>query len=254
MDYKALTGDTSDNIPGVSGVGRKRPPRSCRSMARWTTSTPTSPRSSRRAFAQRWRQGREVGLYEPRTWSPSSATWRSRSTCAPAPGAALIATRVMALLRELGFTLAAEPHPAAPAAKRPSNWASLQDQAPAAAQPRPAGRLSHRADTTRRLIALVTRSRRRAVLALDTETTSTDAMRSRLVGISLSASDGRGLLHPRGPRSSASATSAATALETVRDTLAPVLADERPRQGAAQRQVRPDGAGRHGMPVAAALL
>ena len=44
LDYKALKGDTSDNIPGVPGSGRRPPSASSSSSARSTASTSTSTR------------------------------------------------------------------------------------------------------------------------------------------------------------------------------------------------------------------
>ena len=40
IDLKALVGDKSDNIPGVSGVGEKGEPNSCKRGGIWIASTP----------------------------------------------------------------------------------------------------------------------------------------------------------------------------------------------------------------------
>ena len=47
VDYKALVGDTSDNIPGVAGVGEKTTAALLANMARWMKSTPIWIRSNR---------------------------------------------------------------------------------------------------------------------------------------------------------------------------------------------------------------
>ena len=57
IDFKALKGDTTDNIPGIAGVGEKTAAEArSRSTARSTASTSTSTRSSPRSCASSSRE------------------------------------------------------------------------------------------------------------------------------------------------------------------------------------------------------
>ena len=67
IDYKALVGDSSDNIPGVRGWARKRQRICSKSMAAWRESTSTWTRSAAAGSATR---GRKAGTrrFAASTW------------------------------------------------------------------------------------------------------------------------------------------------------------------------------------------
>ena len=59
IDFKALKGDTTDNIPGIAGVGEKTAAKLVMTTARSTASTPTSTRCSQRSCASSSRRHRD---------------------------------------------------------------------------------------------------------------------------------------------------------------------------------------------------
>jgi DNA polymerase-1 len=194
IDYKALVGDKSDNIPGVPGVGEKTATGllqqygSLDSIYENLENVPARYRAKLEA-------GRESALL-----SRNLATIR---TDAPVQ-IALEACRagqyaraeVAALFQTLEFRtlLSRLPAPAA---------SGVQLGMFAEARPRPEPGRWHLVDNNEKLAALVEKISRAPVLALDTETTSTDPMRAELVGISFSVAEGEGfylpLRHADGP-------------------------------------------------------
>ena len=93
VDYKALKGDPTDNIPGVPGVGEKTAAKLIRDfgdldslLARLDEVTP--PKLARQAP-----RARRPDPHGPRAARESSATCRSRSTSRPPASATTTATR-----------------------------------------------------------------------------------------------------------------------------------------------------------------
>ncbi len=223
IDYKALVGDKSDNIPGVAGVGEK-------------TAT---------QLLQQY--GSVAGIYDH---LDAITAKRAREALAAGRDAAFLSRelvtivrdapiqldleacrlgvfdreRVTALFRELDFRTLLDKLPAAPAS--PPAQLSLFDAEPAAPAPAearpnmPAGADYLIVDTPEKLERLVAALQEAPAFAFDTETTSTEAMRAELVGLSFAASAGRAFYAPVGHSAGTQLT-----LDQARRALGPLLAD-----------------------------
>ncbi|MBC7235705.1 MAG: DNA polymerase I [Chloroflexi bacterium] len=253
VDYKALVGDPSDNIPGVRGIGDKT------------------------AIRLLQEYGSLEGIYAHLNEIKSS---RFRSALEEGHDAAFLSKRlativrdvdialdlkkshwghfnreeVMDLLRKLGFRslVTRIPGGSPPSGQQLGLFADLtQEEAPSLGD----YHCVNSAKALDRLIIHLLEALERAptkLLALDTETTGTDAMRAKLVGISLSAKPGVGYYIPIG-HDDALAGCSQLDLEIVRAKLGPLLADE--RIGKVMHNAKFDLIilARHGLPVAGPL-
>ncbi len=226
VDYKALVGDSSDNIPGVRGVGPKTAVRLLAAYedldniyAHLDEMKPALRKkleASREAAylsrdLARIRTDLEVGfeLEQARTRDfdrgQAAALFRRFE----------LRTLLQRLERlEMGHGQIAPPP--APGGQLPLFGAG--DPRPAA--PRRSGPETHLVQTEAALDALVQALGQAERLSLDTETTSTEPMRAELVGISLAWQPGEGYYIPLGHREGEQLP-----LERVRQALAPFLAD-----------------------------
>jgi len=201
IDYKALVGDTSDNVPGVRGVGEKSAQALLQkygSLDQVYANLESIAQKRTRTALEAERESAYLSrtLVTIRTDVPLEVNW---DACT----ARFDPTRVTSLFRELNFrslltrlpglTNAApapapqeqlsmfgadEPamHPAPPAAHR----------TPDAAAPT-AARLVSSDDDYRALLAELNAA---ALIAFDTETTGTDPLRSEAVGLSFAVREG----------------------------------------------------------------
>jgi len=238
IDYKALVGDSSDNVPGVPGIGAK-------------TAT---------QLLQQF--GSIEGIYEH---LDEVANPRIRKALAENRGQVLESKRlvtivtdvevpvdlekarlayrredVLQVFRALGFRSLVDRLPAGQAQGGSGAQLALFGQPEAAevgaGSPRPeAGSPGPYVQahgeyaavcSEAELAALAERLRGTSRLAVDVETTDVDAMRAGLVGIALSDAPGRGYYIPVG-HDPAWAGCPQVPLEAVRRLLGPLLADER---------------------------
>jgi DNA polymerase-1 len=204
VDYKALVGDKSDNIPGVAGVGEKTTEAL---LAKYGTLDAIYAHLDE--IEPRWRTKLEAGkesaymsytLASIRTDLPVTLDLEQARTDAFDPA------KVETVLRELEFRSLVDKLKKITGAyvPAPTQQLSLFEQAPALVSP--AVPVSHRetnlklniVDSPAGLAALAKLLSTASSISFDTETTSTDEMTASLVGISLAVVPGQGYYIPVG--------------------------------------------------------
>jgi DNA polymerase-1 len=204
VDYKALVGDKSDNIPGVAGVGEKTTEVL---LAKYGTLDAIYAHLDE--IEPRWRTKLAAGkesaymsqtLAAIRTDLPFSLDLEQARTNAFDPA------KVEAILRELEFRTLVEQLKklTGTSAAAPAGQMSLFEQAPAPVSaalpisPRQTNLKTTVVDSPGELAALVRVLSKASSISFDTETTSTDEMTAGLVGISLAVASGQGYYIPVG--------------------------------------------------------
>lgn len=225
-DWLALVGDSSDNIPGVPGIGAKtatdllRQFGSLEAMLERPDDLPRPrQREALKAHAEQARLSRKLATVR----RDVPLEWALEDCRVPAQ---LIPPPVAALMKQLGFDSILESRGIAPPAELPAEpvGPTVMPAGPAVAQP--AAESIPIDYTTLRdpdgLRDWVEAARGAEWLALDTETTDTDAIRARLVGLSLCHEPGRAIYIPVGHRPEV-AEGPQLEIEQVRGLLAPLL-------------------------------
>jgi DNA polymerase-1 len=233
IDFKALKGDPSDNIPGVPGIGEKT---AARLLSRFGSIDgllahldEVEPRL-RQAIVQsadQLRQARELVTIV--TNAPIQLD------LAQARAGAYEPARLDGFLRELEFRIPPNelpPHRLPPTSAAQRSLFNATETALPATVAVPAVELApsdaavddadYRVLTEAELPALVERLRHSSGFAVDVETTSTDPMRAELVGISLAERPGQAWYLPVGHRGEGQPSLTREAALTA---LGPVLAD-----------------------------
>lgn len=215
VDLKALIGDKSDNIPGVSGIGEKTATQLLQKYgsleniyAHLDEITPARYRSA-------LEQGRDSAFLSQRlaTIRRDAPVQLDLDNCRIK---AYDPERVTALLRELEFRSLAERlpglwSPAAAGTQLSLFGAADQEEGKAAAPETGAAAESQAVEyqliaDEDGLRALAARLAEAPAIAVDVETTSTDAMMAELVGIALTDAPGRGYYVPISHPTTASGT------------------------------------------------
>jgi DNA polymerase-1 len=194
VDYKALVGDVSDNIPGVSGIGEKTAVAlltehgSLEEIYDHLDEVPTR-------FRAKLEAGREQALLSQRLarivtdvdlpFDLEACRWKGYDLQA-----------VTELFRTLEFRSLLDRLPAA----KDSGAQQLNMFAAAPAQPPADVPAEAIIDTPSKLETLVRRLSDSGAVAFDLETTSTDAMQAALVGIAIGFSEVDGVYLPIGHR------------------------------------------------------
>lgn len=230
VDYKALVGDTSDNIPGVKGVGEKT---AVSLFAQYSTldeiyahleDLPARVKTRLEADREAAYLSRELArirtdvklvlnLDEARTdhinFSAVEALFKELE----------FRTLVTRLQKFTGSAAAATPSPAVPLQQLSLFGAPVRQ----IGTPKDVSIAVRTVDTPGGLAELVATLESAPLIAIDTETTSTDPMRARLVGISLAVGEGEGYYIPVGHQTS----DPQLPLEQVLAALRPSLTDSR---------------------------
>ncbi|HEX2981671.1 MAG TPA: DNA polymerase I [Anaerolineaceae bacterium] len=222
VDYKALVGDTSDNIPGVSGIGEKT---AVSLLKEYDTLDQIYANLDKlkEGARKRLEAGRD-SAYLSRDLARIHTDVQVTLELEKARTDDFDPQEVDALFRELEFRTLAQRlanilkarsgEPVEPAATAPSAPAATPaPQQPVSQQlslfgdevrtigaptPAPANLTVHVVDNEAALADLVEKLNAAPMISVDTETTSTDPMRANLVGISLSVTPGEGYYIPVG--------------------------------------------------------
>jgi len=239
IDYKALVGDTSDNVPGVRGVGEK----TATQLLQQFGSVEGIYKHLDEIAAKRARTSLEAGresaalskkLITIKTDVPLKVKWDECRT------AAFDREQVVKLFREIEFRSLIErlpgPQEAAPAKAKAGQQMALfaasdTEQKPQKAkgkkqeeskiqiaEPVTQTRIAADGDSLKQLAAALSKAK---LISFDVETTSTDPMQAKLVGISLAVNEGEGWYVPVGH-----AGAEQLSLEQVAAALRPALEDE----------------------------
>ena len=229
IDYKALVGDTSDNIPGVRGIGKKT---ATKLLQRYGSveeiySHLDEVESSR--FHNALEQGRESAFLSKFlvTIVTDLSVELDLEACRTTE---FDRDRVKELFRELEFRTLLNRLPSEPVAKRARQVSPHQLSMFQEAEEVEEAEEERATPTSYQIVAdeealgkLVARLSKAMAITLDTETTSTDAMMADLVGIALTDREGEGYYVPVGHGLEAGEQ---LPLDYVLEKLRPVLEDE----------------------------
>jgi DNA polymerase-1 len=205
VDYKAIVGDKSDNIPGVPGVGEKT---ALGLLEKYGSLDEIYARLEE--VENRWRIKLEEGK-ESAYMSRNLATIRTdlpvKLDLEHARAGRFDPAALEAFFQELEFRslikkvaeLSGEASVSTPAAKPAGQMSLFGDEAPVISTPQSAVDIVVQVvDTPAKLEALAAELNKAKVISFDTETTSTDEMQAELVGISLAIREGKGYYIPIG--------------------------------------------------------
>ena len=224
VDFKALVGDPSDNIPGVPGIGEKTAAALLQQYGSLEGIYEHLHEIKQERFRKALEQGRESAM-RSRHLVTIKRDIDVKLDLEACKWGHFDRTRVMSLLRELGFRSLAGRIPQ----ERPTEATQL---ALLGSSAQPTEQVAEKAlgeyrvvDTVAALEELIARLRHVSRLAVDTETTGINPMRASLVGISLSEAPGRGYYLPVG-HDQRLPVGRQLPLDVVRGKLGPILADE----------------------------
>ncbi len=250
IDYKALVGDTSDNIPGVSGIGDKTASRLLQEYSSLDGVYEHLGEVSQARFRHALEQGRDSAQMSRDLVRIVRDVPGVQLEVGASAWGHYDRAQVRDLFRQLGFTSLVARIPATVASQAPGDrrQLSLFGSAEPAASAAQADVEYRVVDTADSLHAVVARLHAAGRFAFDTETNSTDAMRARLVGIGLSDAAGSAWYVPVGHDERLN-VGPQLPLDDVRAVLAPLMADAAVGKVCHNGKFDMTVLARHGMPV-----
>ena len=222
IDYKALVGDTSDNIPGVRGVGQKTATKLLQKYGTVEAIYDHLDEISSARFRNALEKGRDEALLSKHLVTIVHDVPVDLDLEACRLGE-IDRERVAELFRELEFRALFNRLTATEQATSPAQLSLFGDQEVPAEQAEVTD--YQIVATPEALEGMVAQLRQhKDGLVVDVESTSTDPMAAELVGIALSAQEGTGYYVPVGHRSPSTASRQPNLpLPLVLDRLAPLL-------------------------------
>jgi len=221
IDYKALVGDTSDNIPGVRGIGDKTATQLLQRYGSVEEIYAHLDEVESSRFRKALEKGRESALLSKFlativTNVPLELDWEACRTMECDRG------KVMELFNELEFRTLLNRLPTTERQASPQQL-SMFEEVEEVEEKKAAPASYQIVGDEEALEKLVARLSSAAAITLDVETTSTDAMIADLVGIALTDREGEGYYVPVGHGLGAGEQ---LPLDYVLEKLRPVLEDE----------------------------
>jgi DNA polymerase-1 len=195
IELKGLVGDTSDNIPGIKGIGEKT---AAKLLQEYHTlegiyenldKVPQSIRTKLEAGRESAFLSRDLGRIDVQVPGVELNVEAGRTMD-------FDLVEVANLFVELEFNTIFNRIPGAPADKSPGQVATLKPKK--AAQPTASDGIYVTVDTEAGLADLVNKLKQSHCLAVDVETDSTDEVQTNLVGIAITAAAGEGYYIPLG--------------------------------------------------------
>ncbi|HEU0297707.1 MAG TPA: DNA polymerase I [Anaerolineales bacterium] len=217
VDYKALVGDKSDNIPGVAGIGEKT---AIALIEKYGTLD--NIYSHIDEIENRWKtklEANKANAFLSRDLAQIRTDLSIKLDLERAKAHELDIPSVEAFFKELEFRsllktlekLTGQPAsdspvdssaPAAAPALKPGSFGQMSmfaNESPVIVAPKIASSIAVKiVDTEKKLADLVKALNKARVISFDTETTSTEEMKADIVGISLSIQEGEGYYIPTG--------------------------------------------------------
>jgi DNA polymerase-1 len=195
IDYKALVGDTSDNVPGVRGVGKKTATQLLQRYGSVEAIYTHLDEVSSTRFRNALEKGRNEALLSKRlvTITADVPVTLDLEACRVRE---VDREKVVELFRELEFRALVNRLPGAPEPARTAQLALFGEGVAPATERKTVNYQT--VDSAQRLEAVLTELSTAASIVVDVESTSTDPMAAALVGIALTAQEGTGYYIPVG--------------------------------------------------------
>jgi DNA polymerase I len=219
IDYKALTGDKSDNVPGVAGVGDKTATSLLQEYGTVEGIYQHLDEVKSARFRKALEEGRDVAFLSKRLVTITDEVPVDLDLKA-SQVREIDRDQVVELFRQLEFRTLLNRLPE-PGATRGQQLSLFGDEEPEEATAEGGAEAEYQVvDTVEALERMVARLKGADALVVDVESTSTDPMGAELVGIALASEEGRAYYVPVGHREGQ-----CLPLPVVKEKLGPLLRD-----------------------------